>query len=234
MASPRDEILAALRRRAEELLGPVADPERGWPHTERVYGLARKLAREEEADRFVVGAAALLHDLGRRDDDSYPDRAARSTELAAAELMTYPLPAATAGAILEAIAAHDGDGPAPSSLEARVLQDAHGLDALGAFGIARILISGGARDGALHEPGDPFALMRELEPDRYLIDRFFTRLLALPGRMQTPTGRVIANRRVALMLFFLEELRSELAETLPGCLLPKGDWLIPEEGAPGQ
>ena len=234
MPSPRDAILEALRARAEELLGATADPERGWRHIERVYGLARKLAREEEADRFVVGAAALLHDLGQAGAGSDLDRAARSTELAATELAAYPLAAAAAGAILEAIAAHGEGGPAPSSLEARVLQDAHGLDALGAFGIARILINGGVRGGAMHEPGDPFALMRELEPDRYLVDRFFTRLLALPGQMHTPTARVIANRRVALMLFFLEELRSELAETLPGCLLPKGDWLIPEEGAPGQ
>lgn len=235
MASRRDEVLAALRRHAEEVLRAIPDPDYGWRHTERVYGLARKLAREEEADRFVVGAAALLHTRGRLDVGPGQDYAARSAELAASELAASDLPGATVAAIVETVAAQGdtGDGPAPPSLEARVLQDARALDGLGAFGIARAFMTGAAGRRLLHDPVDPFALMRELEPERYLIDGLFARLLTLPGRMRTPTARAIASRRVALMLFLLEELRNELAETLPDSLLPKGDWLIPEEGAPG-
>ncbi len=164
MPSPRDEVLEALRARAEEVLGGVADPERGWPHAERVYGLARRLAREEEADRFVVGAAALLHDLGDAGDTPR------------AELLRHPLPAATVGAVLDAIAALANPDAAPGTLEARVLQDAHRLDALGAFGIARILTAGGPTAATagdrrvLHEPVDPFALLRDLEPDQFLTE----------------------------------------------------------------
>lgn len=234
-ASPRDEILAALRRRAEEVLGEGDGPGRGWRRTERVYGLARKLAREEEADRFVVGAAALLHDWGRLDAGPEGDHAARAAERAAAELTAHALPETTIAAIVATVAsgAADGDGATPPDLEARVLADARRLDLLGAFGIARALAAD-AGERPFHERTDPFALMRELEPGRYAIDDLFARLLALPGRLHTPTARAIASRRVALMAFFLEGLRAELAETLPDSLLPEGDWLIPEEGAPGR
>jgi uncharacterized protein len=236
-ASPRDEVLAALRRRAEEVLGEGDESDRGWRHTERVYGLARKLAREEEADRFVVGAAALLHDWGRLDAGPEGDHAARAAKRAAAELTAHALPETTIAAIVATVAAGaadgDGDGATPPDLEARVLADARRLDLLGAFGIARALAAGAAGERPLHERTDPFALMRELEPGRYAIDDLFARLLDLPGRLHTPTARAIASRRVALVAFFLEGLRAELAETLPDSLLPEGDWLIPEEGAPG-
>ncbi len=51
--------------------------------------------------------------------------------------------------------------------------------------------------------------------------------------MHTPTARAIANRRAAIMIFYLEALRGEFAETLPDVLLPQGDWLVPEEGGAG-
>lgn len=228
-------MLAALRRRAEEVLGEGDEPDRGWRHTERVYGLARKLAREEEADRFVVGAAALLHDWGRLDAGPEGDHAARAAERAAAELAAHALPETTIAAIVATVAAGvaDGAGATPPNLEARVLADARRLDLLGAFGIARALAAGAAGERPFHERTDPFALLRELEPGRYAIDDLFARLLDLPGRLHTPTARAIASRRVALMAFFLEGLRHELTETLPDSLLPKGDWLIPEEDAPG-
>lgn len=224
MASPRDEALATLRERVELLLRGVSDPGRGWDHVERVYGLGRKLAREEEADRFVVGVAALLHDLGSADATGREGAAGR----AATELAAHALPPAVVAAIVEAVGAQ-GDTAAPASLEARVLRDAHRLDELGALGIAAALGGDTARGRALYDGADPFALMRELEPDGYAVDRLFARLLSLPGELHTPTARAIANRRVATMLFFLEELRGEFVDSLPGALLPKGNWLVPEE-----
>ncbi|CAA9561761.1 MAG: hypothetical protein AVDCRST_MAG88-1562 [uncultured Thermomicrobiales bacterium] len=225
MASPRDEALATLRERVELLLRGVSDPGRGWDHVERVYGLGRKLAREEEADRFVVGIAALLHDLGSAAGTAGSGGAAAR---AAAELAAHALPPPVVAAIVESVGAQ-GDNAAPASLEARVLRDAHRLDELGALGIAAALGGDTARGRALYDGADPFALMRELEPDGYAIDRLFARLLSLPGELHTPTARAIANRRVATMLFFLEELRGEFADSLPGALLPKGNWLVPEE-----
>lgn len=225
MPSARDEGLAALRRRAEGILTGRDDGGRAWGHTERVYGLGRRLARQEEADRFIVGAAALLHE--------WAAGPGATEEEARRAWPTVPDGAVTA--IREALGALD-DRPevAPAlSLEARVLLDAHRLDELGAAGIAGLLLDGGARGATLYDRADPFAVLRELRPDEALVECLYARLATLPGRLHTPTARVIANRRVAIMLFYLEALRDELAEALADVLLPDEHWLIPEEGAPG-
>ena len=223
MASERDEALAALRQRTTELL---SDPDGGdhvLAHTERVYGLVRWLARQEEADRFVVGAAALLH--------AWPSAAPPA---AAALRAAWPaIPDPVVAAVRDTLAALAAPlAVPPGALEARVLLDAHQLDELGAIGIANLLLADGARHERLYDRTDPFALMRQLEPDQRLIERLYVRLATLPRQLHTPTAHRIANRRTAIMLFFLESLRDELAETLPDALLPEEHWLVPQEDLP--
>jgi uncharacterized protein len=215
MPSTRDETLAILRDRAEALLRDLPDGGRAWGRAERVYGLGRRLARQEEADRFIVGVAALLHALP-------------APEIAAELALAGVQPQATT-AILDAVAGLSRDDLRGESLEARVLWDAHRLDRLGALGIANVLLEGGERGEELHERRDPFALARTLAPDRYLVEQIYTYLAALPRMMHTPTARQVAIRRVGIMLFYLEALRDELAETLPDALLPEADWLVPKE-----
>lgn len=38
-----------------------------WSHTERVYNLCMKIAANEGADSEILGIAALLHDIGRKE-----------------------------------------------------------------------------------------------------------------------------------------------------------------------
>ena len=222
MASERDTTLALLRASAETALRAAPGGERRWAHSERVYGLARRLARQEEADRFVVGAAALLHDWP---GDAHNDAPARI----AAELATLGLSGPVAGAILDTIAALDLADADSASREAQVLRDADRLDDLGALGIATLL-AGNETDLPLYERDDPFALLRPLMPDAALIERLYARLAALPRQMHTQAARQIAIRRTGIMLFYLESLRDELAETIPDALLPEPDWLVPKEG----
>jgi uncharacterized protein len=222
VASERDTILALLRAQAEAELRAAPDGERRWAHSERVYGLARRLARQEDADRFIVGAAALLHDLP---GDDTGDTAARS----AAELAPHDLPAPVASAIFDAIAALNLPDADTASREARILRDADRLEDLGALGVANLLLAGGAADAPLYERDDPFALLRPLAPDDALIERLYAHLAALPRQMHTAAARQIAVRRTGIMLFYLESLRDELAETIPDALLPEPDWLVPKE-----
>ena len=220
MASVRDEALAALRQRTTELLRDPAGGDHVLAHTERVYGLARRLARQEEADRFVAGAAALLHE--------WPGDAPPAEVTLRAAWPAIPAPAIAA--VRDTLAALIAPTAAPdSTLEARVARDAHQLDDLGAIGIANLLLAGGARHEQLYEHTDPFALMRSLAPNQYLIERLYAQLAVLPRQLHTPTARAIANRRSAIMLFYLEALRDELAETLPDALLPEEHWLVPQE-----
>lgn len=169
-----------------------------------------------------MGAAALLHEWSL-DPGTAEEEVRRA----------WPgVPAGTVAAIGAALGALDGGpgGEAAADLAARVLLDAHRLDELGAVGLAGLLLDGGARGAPLYDRADPFALMRELRPDETLVERLYARLATLPRLLHTPTARAIANRRAAIVLFYLEALRDELAEALPDAVLPDAHWLIPEEG----
>ena len=59
--------------------------------------------------------------------------------------------------IRHAIEAHSySAGIAPRTIEAKVVQDADRLDALGAIGLARCIAVGAALGRPLYEPDDPF------------------------------------------------------------------------------
>ena len=58
-------ILADIYSEVERRFAPLDDLAHGWEHVDRVYTLALQLAEQEGANRFIVGAAALMHDLGR-------------------------------------------------------------------------------------------------------------------------------------------------------------------------
>src|SRR5438876_3092394 len=63
-----------------------------------------------------------------------------------------------------------------------------------------------------YHPDDPLALRRDPDAQRYLLDRFFTKLLKLQEGMMTTTGRAMATRRIAFLHLYLQELQHELAE----------------------
>jgi uncharacterized protein len=94
--------------------------------------------------------------------------------------------------------------------EAAVVQDADRLDSLGAIGVARCLLVGGKLDRPLLAPDDPFCDERTPDDGLYTIDHFYTKLLKLPGTMQTAAGRAEAQRRADRMRRWLDELRDEV------------------------
>ncbi|MDZ7631629.1 MAG: hypothetical protein U5K74_09845 [Gemmatimonadaceae bacterium] len=101
-------------------------------------------------------------------------------------------------------------GSHPVTSEARVVQDADRLDALGAIGIARCLMLGGQLGRVLYDVDDPFAEHRAPDDRVSSIDHFYTKLLTLADTMQTASGRREAARRTAYMRGYLDQLRSEI------------------------
>ena len=71
-----------------------------------------------------------------------------------------------------------------------------------------------------YHPDDPFALWRVPDGQRYLLDRFFTKLLKLQEAMTTATGRAMAERRMAFLRLYLQELQQELTERGYGYDMP--------------
>ena len=210
------QLLATVATQVQARFVDFTDLAHGWEHVHRVYHLALILSEREHADGLIVGLAALLHDLGRTTRGPARCHAQRSAKLAKKLLAAYDLSPETLQAILHAILAHSyRHGTCPETLEARVLYDADRLDSLGASGVMRWAMT--TRHGrwpqtATYHPDDPFALWRVPDGQRYLLDRFFTKLLQLPESMTTTTGHVMAERRVAFLRLYLQELQQELAE----------------------
>ena len=185
-------------------------------HVRRVVKAARALGEAEGADLGVVVPAAWLHDCVTVPKDS-PDRKHASrlaAEAASAWLAEQDLPAARVRKIAHAIEAHSfSAGVAPETLEARVVQDADRLDALGAIGLARVFATAGAMGSALWHPDDPVPAeppARALDDRRWAVDHFFAKLFRLPATLHTAAARREAERRVALMRAYLDQLRAEL------------------------
>src|SRR5437764_1147708 len=123
------EILSQVHEEVRKRFTGVDDLAHGWEHVNRVYNLALSIAKQEGADRFVVGMAALMHDLGRtaRYDEANGNthHADLSVTLAAELLQTYHVPAEKQEAILHAIVAHSfSKGIEPLTLEACIVRDA--------------------------------------------------------------------------------------------------------------
>lgn len=186
-----------------------ADVAHDAEHIRRVVTNARRLAAATGADVAVVVPAAWLHDCVRVAKNS-PLRAQASrlaADAAAEFLRAEGYPAEHIAAIAHAIAAHSfSAGIAPQTLEAQVVQDADRLDALGAVGIARCLMLGGAMGKPLYDTSEPLPVTRPPNDGAYVIDHFYTKLLGLAATMQTAPGRTEAERRTSLMRAFLDEL----------------------------
>jgi uncharacterized protein len=213
--SMESQILLDTYAEVQRRFAHFNDPAHGWEHVERVYKLALHIAEQEGADPFIVGMAALMHDLGRISNSNSTKHHAALSETAAAEILTiHQVAPETQEAILHAIAAHSFSRNIEArTLEARVVRDADRLDSLGAIGVLRWAITATIRrtpQTRTYHPSDPFAEQHEPADSSYMLDHFFTKLLKIGDSMATETGHNIARRRVNFMLTYLDELRSEL------------------------
>ena len=202
--------LAELARRA---MPADADPAHDILHVRRVAGLARSLATAEGADVFVAEAAALLHELVNLPKDHPESR--RSGDLcaeAAAELLRAEgVDPDRAAEICACIRDHAfSKGVLPTSLAARVLQDADRLDAIGAIGVARCFATCNAMRTPFYSERDPLCRAREPDDKRFGLDHFFNKLLRVPEGLHTASARRLAAPRAELLREFLRHFEREL------------------------
>ncbi len=217
--SYQTQALPLIYTEVEKRYTGVTDLAHGWEHISRVYTLANHIAEKEGADLFIVGMAALLHDLGHTGIPTPQNAKSEhhtdgSVSLATEIMRKYEIPDHLQQLITHAILAHSfSRGIEPQTLEARVLRDADRLDALGALGIMRWSIVGAQRSNQQtrsYNPDDPFAQQRLPDDRTYMLDHFFVKLFKIAETMTTTTGRTMAQRRAAFMHSYLHELKSEL------------------------
>lgn len=211
MAGHWEERFAEFAGRA---MAEAPDPAHDMAHIERVVANARRLGAAERADMAIVLPAAWLHDCVVLPKDS-PQRSHASrlaAERAGAFLRDAGYPADHIPAIEHAIAAHSFSAAIPpQTLEAKVVQDADRLDALGAIGIARTLLLGGAMGKPLYDLDEPLPHVRVPDDRRNVIDHFYVKLLKLGDALHTAAARREGERRTHLMRLYLDELGRELA-----------------------
>ena len=183
-------------------------------HILRVWANVRQLMAEEGGDHEILLAATLLHDCVAVEKTS-PLRA-KASRLAADHarglLAGLGWPEPRIAAVAHAIAAHSfSAGISPETLEARILQDADRLDAIGLIGVARCFYIAGRTGAGLYDPTDPNAANRPLDDRRFALDHFETKLLTLAQGFQTVTGRRLARARHESLLAFRNGLLAEIA-----------------------
>jgi len=189
------------------------DPAHDLAHTERVVANARKILESEKADTVVTLAAAWLHDcvVLPKNDPERNRASSLAAEKAAHFLRDIGFPTEKIDQVTHAIKAHSfSAGITAETVEAKIVQDADRLDALGAIGIARCMIVGGKIGRRLYDTVDPFCRDRIPDDSRFTIDHFYNKLLKLTDTMNTEAARNEASIRSQYMIRYLKELEREV------------------------
>lgn len=208
------EIIDKTSRFVKETLAH-AEGGHDWWHIYRVWLNAKNIARHESADTLAVELGALLHDIA---DSKFYDG---DEEIGPRKARDFLLSLGVSGRVVdhvEKIIANisfkgENHNQQFKSPELDVVQDADRLDALGAMGIARAFNYGGYAGRELYNPS--IRPVVNMTKDQYkknvgtTINHFYEKLLLLKDKMNTGTGRRLAERRHVFLLKYLDEFYAE-------------------------
>jgi uncharacterized protein len=186
-----------------------------WFHIQRVYKNALLIAGGEKCDETVVKLGALLHDIAdskfHGGDETVGPKTARNfleSEGVSEDIIAHVIQ------IIDNISFKGGNNEKHfSSIELDIVQDADRLDAIGAIGIARAFNYGGFKNRAMHDP--QIAPKMNMTKEEYkssqapTINHFYEKLLLLKDKMNTQTGKQIAEKRHEYMQEFLAQFYAE-------------------------
>ena len=186
-----------------------------WHHINRVWQLTRRIAAQEGADSQIAELGALVHDIAdwkfHDGDDSVGPREAEA--LLRREGATEEVIAAVVDIVATISYKGAGVTTAMQTLEGQCVQDADRLDAIGAIGIARCFAYGGHAGRLLHDPDEAPVLHQTAAAYKASkgasLNHFYEKLLLLKDRMNTPTGRALAEPRHRFMENFVAQFLEE-------------------------
>lgn len=184
-------------------------------HIRRVESLCLEIQREEGGDPFILQLAALLHDVGViREHEEGGDHAVYSAEIASEFLGKAGLGKETIEAVAGCILTHRfSGGVVPETLEARILQDADRLDALGAVGIFRAVFSMGALRMLKHMTGIDKGSSKKTvyieDPVEGFNEYMRYKPFTIPEKLNTNAAKKIAEERLKIMQLYLKILNLE-------------------------
>lgn len=187
-----------------------------WFHTERVYNNALLISKSEAVDVFVVQLGALLHDIA--DSKFHEGDETVGPKMAREFLFKHNVDSTIIEQVVHIIKhmsfKNSLDGKSGfTSKELEVIQDADRLDAIGAIGIARCFNYGGFKNRPLYDPSIQPIL--NISKEEYksstspTINHFYEKLLILKDKMNTKTGKQLAENRHQFMELYLKQFYDE-------------------------
>ena len=219
IADPKNRTLQGILQKTEvfvrqQLQGAEAGHD--WWHILRVWNTTKLILQTEEADPMVCQLAALLHDIA---DSKFHDGDEEiGPRLAGDFLRSISVDPATVAHVQDIIRHMSfknsfDDKPIFRSKELEVVQDADRLDAIGAIGVARAFHYGGFKNREMYNP--EIALQRNSDKESYqastapTIHHFYDKLLLLKDKMNTATGKRLAESRHGFLEDFLQQFYDE-------------------------
>ena len=187
-----------------------------WFHIERVFNNSLLIAKSEICNLEVVQLAALLHDIAdskfHNGDESIGPKTAKiflESQNVDLHIIEHVVK------IIENISFKGGHKSSDfNSIELQIVQDADRLDAIGAIGIARTFNFGGFKNRELYNPDIKPNLSMSKEQYKNniapTINHFYEKLLLLKDKMNTETGKKLAQERHEFMKVFLEQFFKEV------------------------
>ena len=188
-----------------------------WFHVERVFKNTLLIAKEEKVNLTVVSLAALLHDIAdskfHNGNEEIGPKIAENfliNENVTKEIITHVVEIIKNMSFKNSICENENKF---SSIELKVVQDADRLDAIGAIGIARCFNYGGFKHRALYNP--EILPNLNLTKEEYknstapTINHFYEKLLLLKDKMNTTSGKKIAENRHQFMVNYLSQFYDE-------------------------
>ncbi|MEQ9266942.1 MAG: HD domain-containing protein [Balneolaceae bacterium] len=186
-----------------------------WWHIHRVRNTALTLAKEEQADLFVVELAALLHDIADHKfhdgDDTVGPKVAKKW-LQSLNVASSAIDHVCT--IIKDLSFKGAKVQTPmKTIEGKVVQDADRLDAIGAIGIARAFAYGGHKNRELYNPEIKPTLHSSFDQykkdEGHTINHFHEKLFLLKDRMNTKSAARMAENRHLFMEEYVERFLSE-------------------------
>lgn len=197
-----------------------------WWHIHRVRNLAKRIARHEGAEIFIVELSALLHDIGdykffQGDEEAgvlkvgewlssleiSPSIIDKIVEITSQISFMHTLPDKEKGS-------NKKNSAIPTlSKELMAVTDADRLDAMGAIGIARAFTYGGFFNRPIYDPA--IKPSKSITKEEYKntkapsINHFYEKLLKLKDMMYTKLGRKMAKRRHRFLNLYLKHFFKE-------------------------
>ena len=191
--SMRDESLTEITISYIKALFAGSSDGHDADHSLRVYRNAMRIAEGyPDADTDLIVLSSLLHDV-----DDHKLFNTENNSNARTFLKDNGIPQDQIEEIVKiinSVSFSKNKGKTPETIEAKIVQDADRLDAMGAIGIARTFAFGGKKGRSLDDS----------------VQHFHDKLLLLRDTLNTDEAREMAGKRHEFMVKFIKELGEEV------------------------